>query len=165
MNLRLWRKRDATSLMKPRKGCREYILLVAMASQPLYKFQKLKKGERMIIDMLTGVSEMLRDTKEVEVKCAKIMLDKIIDGMLKENITVVDTTPKKASPKPKPQPGQVELEMQAAEGKGEYRIIVDSQKRIKEIEGAMDTTMVELDGVPMTVKEAIGKTFVSGRIL
>ena len=112
----------------------------------------------METNMLKAISIMLVGSKEPKVECAKIMLDEIIKA--RENKTpapnvqpvVVDTTPKPAPPKPKRPEGQVE-------------IVVDASKRITSIKGLPLDAKVMLDNIVMTHKEAIGKTFQSGKIL
>ena len=92
----------------------------------------------MIITMLEAISEMLKNSKEVEVMCAKTMLDKIITSTGKEQVnwgSAASNFRPILPPRIKahPQPGAVELEMQAMEGKGKVEIVVDSNKRIKGI--------------------------------
>ena len=111
----------------------------------------------MIIPMLEAISSMMKDTKETEVKCAKIMLDKVIEGMKDKHIptveipTLIDTTPRQVLP-PKLK-------------KDDYQIIVDKNQKIVSIKNLPLDAKVELDGVVMTHQESLGKTFVSGKVL
>ncbi len=112
----------------------------------------------MIINMLEAISEMLKDTKEVEVKCAKTMLDKVIEGMKNKNnpqvvleqFSTLDNLQKK----------QVPVKVK----NNDVRIVVDGGK-VTSVENAKDDTQIELDGVVYPWKETIGKTFFHGRIL
>lgn len=127
----------------------------------------------MIINMLEAVSAMLEipDTEKVligyeKVKCAKIMLDKIIEGMKKDKsldnsygkiVDVARLTPiEEAKPNPtsaKRMPKQDEVE-----------IMVDAGI-IQSIKNAKDDTMIELDGKALPWRKAIGMSFSKGKIL
>ena len=48
---------------------------------------------------------------------------------------------------------------------GEYPIVLNDDKTIREIQGLPFDALVELDGIQMTHKDAIGMTFTTGRIL
>lgn len=119
----------------------------------------------MLVNMLRAISDMLKgDDAATEVKCARIMLDEIIKGLDAGHTEappykVCPTSGQVVSPRPeKPREPK-------ATSKPGAQIIVDTQRRITKIEGLQDDDKVELDNKIMTVKEAIGKTFTSGRIL
>lgn len=125
----------------------------------------------MVIQMLEAVSEMLnlsleerRESINTNVKCAKLMLDKIIEGMRPLNIEslepITSITPKlKVSPQKRP--------------KDKVEIIADDHpmggKMIKDIKGMEPGEMMEIDDgggwVKMSWEKAIGKKFISGRVL
>jgi len=137
----------------------------------------------MIIPMLEAISNMIeiKDSDDnltsiAKVESAKIMLDKIIEGMKEKGMgssaftdffgntdfrklyekTPTADTPNVASQRPK-HPARV-----AKEGKVE--IMVDAGI-IKSIKNANDDTMLELDGRAMPWKDAIGKSFTEGKVL
>lgn len=122
----------------------------------------------MIISMLQGVSEMLKDTKEVEVKCAKIMLDKIIDGMCREDVKVVSspTSPQKDKPKqghqPPPQESNEPEYIVAVENGILLGIKYQGESGVEEAEFDL---AIEVDGKITTYGAAKGNKFTSGRIL
>ncbi len=129
----------------------------------------------MIVNMLKAIKKMLEipdtaDPKEAaaRVDCAVMMLGEIIQGM--EGATppfVLDkqgftqhlneapapTPETKIKSIPKPIPG------------GQYKVVVDANRRLSRIEGLPLDGKVEIDGKVMTHKEAIGKMFTSGRVL
>lgn len=122
----------------------------------------------MIIDMLEAVSMMLglslgekREPEDPNVKCAQLMLNKIIEGMkrdefipqlIQRDLSVRITPPKVKPPK-----------------SDQYAIVPNDDGSIKEI---LDPSgfkaiegRIELDGVEYTFAEVIGKKFQSGRII
>lgn len=124
----------------------------------------------MYVKMLEAVSEMLKmpvaSTICTErVKCAKLMLDKIIEGMqgdpscstptkqTKEQINAVATTASPPKPPVKRTPKEDEVE-----------IMVDAGI-IKSIKNAKDDTMIQLDGIAYPWLKAIGRNFSEGKIL
>lgn len=122
--------------------------------------------------MLEAVSLMLefKDTDEQmrtyeKIKCAKIMLDKIIEGMkdkpLKRVIVGGGRTPEEAEtnmkeviPKPK----------KALPKAGEVEICVD-HGIIQSIKNAEEATMIQLDGKAYPWKTAVGMSFTEGKVL
>lgn len=119
----------------------------------------------MIIDMLEAISEMINDANEDKVACAKIMLDRIIEGMKREkegSIIVAYNDHLKETLDVKIQPPKKKIIPPNAE---QYPIILNDDKTIREIQGLPLDAMVELDGIAMTYQDAIGKTFQTGKIL
>lgn len=118
-------------------------------------------------EILKAVSEMLKigsmglEEFKVQVKCAKIVLDKIIEGM--EGI------------KPIPPTGNFPLEtirpmrnypnVTETKHSSNFRIIVNDVGKIERIDGLPLDGLVELDGKKMTHTQSIGKTFTHGKIL
>lgn len=140
----------------------------------------------MEINMLEAISEMIKDTKETEVKCAKIMLDKVILGMkekCKSKLVVEDVRictvcrgydshatdcPKIArelEPVSIPHKESLKARPPAEPDPNGYEMVVDTQNRILKIKNLPLEALVSLDGVTMTHQEAIGKTFTEGKIL
>lgn len=126
----------------------------------------------MVVKMLEGVSDMLDGNAGDKVKCGKIMLDKIIEGMKEESKDIgvvkyewkagtgavdLEQTPTKKTPSAKNLP--------PVPAKGDYKIEVDSNRRITKIHGLPLDGKVELDGKIMTHQQAIGKQFTEGRII
>ena len=118
----------------------------------------------MVIPMLEAISTMLSGCKDAKVECAKIMLDKVIEGMKPD--TTIDEIRKLASageplisdmPKFKPKLPKPK--------ESDYQIIVDENQRIKEIKGLPLEALVEIDGVVMTHLKSIGLNFTSGKVL
>lgn len=112
----------------------------------------------MTKNMLIAVSKMLEKSKDKNVKCAKTVIDEIVNGM-SEPVQVrtngTDEIKKYEGPKA--------ASKKEPEFKGK---VVCEHGRIKSIEGVpLDTTMIELDGVAMTCAEAIGKTFQNAKAL
>ena len=122
--------------------------------------------------MLTGDSTEDHSSSDARVNCAKIMLDKIIEGMKsdkdKKAITSMDYA--KAEVKilaqdPLPILKAVPAPPEKREPKpDEVEIMVDAG-RIKSIKNAKDNTMLQLDGKAMPWREAIGKSFTEGKVL
>lgn len=126
----------------------------------------------MLKNLLQAVSDMLvlqapdKQTSlevRIRVSCAKTFLDGIIKDLEKEALTPKipqksdEAIPEKpAAPAPKPKPAIPE---------GKVRIVVDSSKRITAIEGLPLDAKVMLDNKIMTHKDAIGKTFQTGKVL
>lgn len=124
----------------------------------------------MVIKMLEAVSDMLHFEGEIpleRVECARIMLDKIIEGMqfkeelhlVSHDLGVIDppnkpTPPKKHTPTPLPE-GQYQIEMSAdftiAAIKGNPPLAPDAQ--------------IELDGKVVAYKDVIGKAYNTVKIL
>lgn len=105
----------------------------------------------MLLSMLEAISEMLKDTKETEVKCAKIMLDKVIVGMSNKSTEALLT----------PEP----IKIKSPKPSDKIELIMSANNTIADIRGAKDDTIVELDGKQMPWKEAIDKSFSNGRIV
>lgn len=113
----------------------------------------------MIVKMLEAVSIMLDIGSEpaaesvARVQCAKVMLDKIIEGMNDE----VEETPRSFTVVPK-----VEL-LEPAPKKREPSTneieVVAEAGIIKAIKNAKENTELLVDGVKMPWTEAIGKSF------
>ena len=112
----------------------------------------------MTTKMLQAISQMLehQGTTEISafkerVKCAKLMLDKIIEGLNGATPdTVIHTSPIKeptAPPKHKPQ------------HQGQYKVIVDTNQKLSKIEGLPLDAKIVVDGKAMTHQQALGKTF------
>jgi len=130
---------------------------------------ELMEVKEMVVNMLKAIKKMLEipdtaDAKEAaaRVDCAVMMLGEIIQGM--EGATppfVLDkqgfTPHVNEAPTPK-------KETKSIPG-GQYKVVVDANRRISRIEGLPLDGKVEIDGKVMTHKEAIGKTFTSGRVL
>ncbi len=135
----------------------------------------------MIESILSAISEMLTEVEVVgtpssqtsvalieRVKCAKIMLDKVIEGMRKreEVATEYNWNAEWKSAKPE---GKIKIRetepIEKIKEKGEYKIVVDGQNRIVRIDNLPPDAFVELDGVAMIHQAAIGKTFTSGKVL
>lgn len=109
----------------------------------------------MVIDMLEAISDMLNQSEEVKVQCAKLMLDKIISGLVKNPEEVekeLKFNPPQNKKKVIPQQDQI-------------AIVPNDDGTIKDIIGMDDDGKIELDGVVYTRKEAIGRKFQNGRIL
>lgn len=116
--------------------------------------------------MLEAVTEMLEGSYEIKVQCAKIMLDKVIEGMQSDPENQISDvikiplkeikrkTPNNAPPVTINPPNQ-----------DQYPIILNDDKTIKEIQGLPFDALVELDGIKMTHQDAIGMAFQQGRIL
>ena len=117
----------------------------------------------MIVNMLEAISEMLaQDDKMVaqeyfvRARCAKVMLDKVIEAMrVGADVTpfISPLPPRVTLPAPKPKRTE-----------NEVQIIVEHGK-ISSIQNAKDNTKIELDGKVYGWQEAIGKSFSEGRVL
>jgi hypothetical protein len=121
--------------------------------------------ERMLLNMLKAISTMLicESKNEVEfsarVRSAKIMLDEIIKGLEPYSpISPVYDTPVVPVPVPVP---KKERKLKP----GEYKVIVDDNKKILRIEGLPLDGKIDIDGKIMTHQEAVGRTFTTARIL
>ncbi len=130
------------------------------------------KEDIMIINMLEAVSAMLEvkggAISASKAECAKIMLDKIIEGMkdkdtvfttndtapiqvIKQDEIVQVTPPSPPTPKRVPKPDEVEIMVDAG--------------IIKSIKNAKDDTMIQLDGIAYPWRKAIGRSFSEGKVL
>lgn len=128
----------------------------------------------MYIKMLEAISEMVdikgdTEVKEalVRVRCGKSMLDKIIEGMkgdVDEMVKVPLVNEKEAIDKSSPVETQKPIDRKKKMSKDDVEITVDNGK-IKAIKNAKDNTMIELDGIPMHWKQALGKSFTKGKVL
>jgi len=119
----------------------------------------------MHIPMLEAISKMLefededtRDLKVERVKCAKFMLDKIIEGMkgtpsLEPLVTLnKPLTPKAPERHDRPSATAPSIE-------------VDDERKIVRVHNAQPDTIIELDGKKYTPAQALGRTFQKGKIL
>ena len=134
----------------------------------------------MYIKMLKAVSEMLEgdslnDYKqwETQVRCAKLMLDKIIEGM-DEGVPKILTKDRIANVQiPTTQPGQmieVDKNLNPIPQKDtppvkEVSLEVNDKRRIVKVHNATPTTVVELDGKKYSPTQVVGMTFTKGKIL
>jgi hypothetical protein len=110
----------------------------------------------MTIEMLEAISDMMKETKEIECKCAKVMLDKVITGLKKQHTTLSTIAPIKGSAK---------VTDNVVGDNQQYQVIVGSMQELIEIKGLGLEEIVEIDGKHMTYEQAIGKNFSSGRIV
>ena len=126
----------------------------------------------MIKVMLEAVSDMLKpggeDFKEfrTRVSCAKTILDKVIEGLPKEEGIV--QIPSVFAPDIKvPQSVTESTSKPELKGPvdGKYKIVKDDNNKLVKIEGLPLDAKVELDGKVMTHMQARGTKFISGRIL
>ena len=127
----------------------------------------------MVIQMLEAVSEMLNNCGglpeeqfRTRVMCANTVLLKVIKGMqsnLENQITDIVKVPYKEERKKTP--NNAPPVTISPPNQDQYPIILNDDKTIKEIQGLPFDALVELDGVTMTHKDAIGMTFNTGRIL
>lgn len=118
----------------------------------------------MVINMLEAVHEMLEEdlkiNMNVSVKCANIMLGKIIDGMKNNSesqtkqVIMIHTQEEKA-PQRKIKPPRQD----------QYAIVLNDDKTIREIQGYPLEGLVKLDGKIMSHQNAIGKTFLTGELV
>lgn len=134
--------------------------------------------------MLQAVSEMLKEgidykleEHKTQVKCAKIILDKIVEGLntkpppdlsSKVNWSYAPTSYEqieKDYPKPEPTLEPVPVKKKEKIPEGKYKIVKNANNRLVRIDGLPLDAMVELDGKAMTHEQARGKEFISGRIL
>jgi hypothetical protein len=133
---------------------------------------KLTKGRsEMVINMLEAVSAMLEidgtdDGKSafVQVKCAKKMLDKVIEGMkLKENLLEVMHTEHIKVPR-------AEKKAENTPGK-DYQMFTNADLTVGKIiavatgEELYGDTKVELDGKVMPYRSILGKPFKTIKVL
>ena len=115
----------------------------------------------MIKNMLEAVSEMLAGEPEgvdqQSVRCAKIMLDKIIAGLNKSENFYSEPfkDPIQLPPKDK---------KYVSHNADNVKVVVE-HGIIKNIENASDDTKLELDGKIYPWKECIGKSFVQGKVV
>jgi len=118
----------------------------------------------MIVSMLEAISSMLNqtDVKEtqyagylVRADCAKMMLDKVIEGMREKGVPdypgvpTAPTGPGKTAKKPR---------------EDEIQVVVEHGK-ITNVLYAKEDTQLELDGKVYPWQECIGKSFSSGRVV
>lgn len=120
----------------------------------------------MEIKLLEAISQMISISKEPEVKCAKIMLDKIIEGM--KPVATMDTD-NVYPPVMQPTMKAKEKDYLKDVGVGDtYFPVINTDNKnkfvkliIQEPDGnkmdAPDNFLVILDGVSMTIAEARGK--------
>lgn len=119
----------------------------------------------MIIDMLEAVSEMLglsliekREANDPNVICAKLMLDKIIQGMKKDGFSIRSA---KEDPEVKLNPpNKIKTPKE-----DQYAIVLNDDRTIREIQGYPLDGKIKLDGVIMSHLDAIGKTFQQGELV
>jgi hypothetical protein len=139
----------------------------------------------MIINMLEAVSAMLKmeattQASTERVKCAKLMLDKIIEGMKEDTPTAMGykgglVVPNLPHHIPQPNPPIPPEKAQPETGKKPERhdvphpkepsIEVDEHRTITKVHNALPDTMIELDGKKYTPTQVIGMTFQKGKIL
>ena len=135
--------------------------------------------------MLQAISEMLKfqtdDSFKTQVKCAKTILDKVIEGLPNTPSTSIPVqvssvhTPINATdlppirdchgasmPKAEVPPKKEELKGPV---QGKYKIVKNASNRLIRIEGLPLDAKIELDGKVITHEEARGKEFIHGRIL
>ena len=138
-----------------------------------------------ISDMLEGLSpngvteeDFMNAARSFGVKtaCAKLMLDKVIEGMIdeeKSNAPVplsdptihVDLTGKNIPEQHKPVTEKTPAEkLRAKLDEKAVQIVVDHGK-ITEVKNALPDTKIELDGKVYTPAECVGKSFEKGRVL
>lgn len=125
--------------------------------------------DNMTISMLHAVSDMIKECEDVKVQCAKIMLDKILDGC--STYREVNPIPKVTLPK-RPVHNPVSDD--------DYLLVTDENGALKEIKQVFirdedgnvvdsreidGTTLLELDGAKVEYKNAKGKKFKRGRVL
>jgi len=123
--------------------------------------------------MLEAISKMLDqedmtpDNTLVKIGCAKVILDKVIDGLPETTATV--QIPSVFSPSlVADMPTAVTTTTTKPKVKipdGKYKIVKDSNNKLVRIDGLALDGKVELDGKIMTHAEARGKVFISGRII
>lgn len=115
--------------------------------------------------MLQAISEMLKDTKETKVKCAKIMLDKIIEGRVIQDASpesLEDNIPSRKSQKvTSPKSNEPEYIVAVDQG----ILLSIKYQTEKGIEEAPDDLAIEVDGKITTYESAKGKKFQSGRVI
>lgn len=120
----------------------------------------------MIKNMLIAASEMLEKSRDKNVKCAKIVIDNIIKGMADEIPPQLSFNDDDVKVKTN---GIDEIKKyQGPEIRREHKPkgkIVVKDGRIVEFEGLPLDAMVELDGVAMPHRDAIGKSFQNGKVL
>lgn len=133
----------------------------------------------MLVNMLKAVTQMISSKKknsdikliessdhfEARISCAKVMLDEIIksmEGGWKSSETVTGSELTKIIPQPEPKP---ELKPKPQGKDGEYEIVLNADRTISEIKNLPLDAKVEIDGKIMQHKDAIGKTFTTGRVL
>lgn len=119
----------------------------------------------MLKNMLKAASQMMSESKEPKVQCAKTIIDEIVSGIegkrgKKEVMPVMDgIEPVVEEPTPiKRKPGR------PAKTEQKYEVLVN-EGRLVEIAGLSDDAKVEINGVVMTHAEAKGKPFQNGRII
>ena len=138
--------------------------------------------DKMVIKMLQAVSEMLEgdevngNASAEAVRCAKLMLDKVIEGMIdeeKSNAPIplsdptihTDITGKVIPEQHKPANEKTAAEkLRAKLDEKAVQIVVDHGK-ITEVKNALPDTKIELDGKVYTPAECVGKSFEKGRVL
>lgn len=117
----------------------------------------------MTTNMLQAISKMLEQQGTFEVvafkervKCAKLMLDKIIEGLNQDSASipcdvelVKGEFPPSKEPEPKPK----------SQHQGQYQVVVDADQKLSKINGLPLDTQIIVDGKKMTYQQAIGKTF------
>lgn len=114
----------------------------------------------MIENMLRAISKMIANSKEPEVKCAKVIIDEIIVGMTKS--PVVESAPEQPAP----------IQTKKSSEKEGGRIEVGADGIIKSITGVSPDSFIELanrrdfgDAIRMKCSEAIGKPLKYGRLV
>ena len=103
--------------------------------------------------MLEAVSVMLVGEQSIKVKCAKTILDKIIEGMDTgiPDVIVEDKIEK--------------IKEKALAPKNEVSMEVDDKRKIVKVHNATPDTIIELDGKKYAPAQVIGMTFTKGKIL
>ena len=129
--------------------------------------------DRMTVVMLEAISQMLEECKDVKVQCAKIMLDKILNGIpnLPNTFIPISTAPSPYQ--------DVKPTAKIKEPEDQYLFTADkgALKEIKRVirrdeigdvvlsEELEPFALVELDGRTHTYEEAKGKKFNTGKVL
>ena len=110
-------------------------------------------------DILDIPNDASSASAAAKVDCARIMLDKIIEGMQVKEMTLIPSalSPEIVQPEP--------VKPVKIIPKDKRKIVVGSNSIIKDILNFPDDGKIELDGKIMTKKEAIGKKFDTGRFV
>ncbi len=137
----------------------------------------------MILNMLEAISEILKDSKESEVRCAKIMLNQIINGMKDEKMSsvclpIISRTPLSSTGSQVPQQYATISDAtktpetkrpQENTSKPKHLVepsieVDDKSNKITRVLNATKDTKIILDNVTYTPQQVIGMTFKTGRI-
>ncbi len=126
--------------------------------------------------MLEAVSKMLElkgiatlEIVKTKVECAKTMLDGVILG-IKPDPTILkfpaeDLSEEDIQILTQDQPSKIKLRSESEVDTGKYLVTVDEDNKLALIKGLPLSSLVEINGIKMTHKEAIGKEFKKGKIL